>query len=500
MKKVLMLDGVNLSINDLKEILQGNLDVVVEIQDHVKNHILQSRNTVDMIVQKKIPIYGISTGFGKFKEIYIPHQEMVDLQKNLIISHASCVGEPLKPHIVLVMMILRLNCLIRGFSGVRMSLIESLQQAINKKIIPKVPCQGSVGASGDLAPLSHLALGLMGIGEIWNDGQYIAADMALKMHNFEPLEFMEKEGLAMNNGTQMMAAINLETLMRSQYVMNAADLALGLTSYALQTNYHFLKNYSISDNKSKNIVFNLIGEQWTDQIKTNPKSIQTAFTTHQIIRQSIQENLRILEREINSTSDNPIIDNEQQSAKSGGNFHGEYMGMLADNMCIALQRLCIFSERRQERLVNSEIGDCGLPMFLTAKGGLLNGYMIPQYTSAALVSENKVLSHPSCIDTVPTSANIEDHVSMGAYSARKGLQIIQNAEYIIAIELMCAAQGLEFAKIQLPPKIQSCLKYIRSIIPDVKTQDIFMNQYIEIMAKNIRDGHINHLMEELQLL
>ncbi|CAD8047581.1 unnamed protein product [Paramecium sonneborni] len=500
MKKVLTLDGANLQLNDLKEILKGDLDIVVEIQDHVKNHILQSRNTVDMIVQKKIPIYGISTGFGKFKEIYIPHQEMVDLQKNLIISHASCVGEPLKPNIVLVMMILRLNCLIRGFSGVRMCLIESLQQAINKKLIPKVPCQGSVGASGDLAPLSHLALGLMGIGEIWIDGQYIDADQALKINDFEPLEYMEKEGLAMNNGTQMMAAINLETLMRSQYVMDAADLALGLTSYALQTNYNFLKCHKGNSNKTLNILSSLIGETCQEQIKTNPKSIQTAFTTHQIIRQSIEENLKILEREINSTSDNPIIDNERQSARSGGNFHGEYMGMLADNMCIALQRLCIFSERRQERLVNSEVGDCGLPMFLTSKGGLLNGYMIPQYTSAALVSENKVLTHPSCIDTVPTSANIEDHVSMGAYSARKAMQVVSNAEYIIAIELMCAAQGLEFAKIQLPPKISSCLKFIRNIIPDVKTQDIFMNQYIELMAHNLRHGQINQLMQELQLL
>jgi histidine ammonia-lyase len=473
MEKVII-DGESLTLEKIN--LVCNYNYKVEISEHVFEKINNSRNVIEKIISEKKVVYGINTGFGYLKNTAIDENDIEALQENLIISHSAGVGDYFDKNISKAMLLLRANALLKGFSGIRLSVIQRLVDFLNLDITPLVPSQGSVGASGDLAPLSHLVLPLIGKGKVLFNNQEHHSNEVLKSNNLEPLKLKAKEGLALINGTQAMTAVGAINLIKAKRLLDISDAisattleALEGTRSAFRPELHLIRPHKGQIQSAKNLFKMLENSEIMNNHK-DCEQVQDAYSlrcipqVHGAVRDTINYVESVVSTEINSVTDNPIVLTETEEIISCGNFHGEPVAMVMDFLSIALSELANISERRIERLVNPNLSN-GLPAFLTDKGGLHSGYMIAQYTAAALVSENKSLSHPACVDSIPTSANQEDHVSMGTIGARKSSMILKNVENVLAIELLLSTQGLEFRKPYLPSDgVQVIYNYVREKI------------------------------------
>jgi len=442
------IDGCQLKLEDVG--LVAKQERKVKLDEKAYKSLNQSRKLIETLLSSGEVIYGINTGFGKFKDVKIKPEDTRKLQRNLLLSHAAGVGEPLEPSVVRAAMLLRANSLAYGLSGVRSEVIELLLECLNHGIHPIVPEQGSLGASGDLAPLAHLSLVLIGEGLVEWNGQVISGQAALAKAGLKPIILEAKEGIALLNGTQIMGALGSLLTLEAEHLAKVADIA-GAMSFEAQRGISdaFLEKVQLARPHPGQITCahnlrRLIAES-TLQSNGDKKQVQDAYSlrcipqVHGASRQAFAHLRQVMEIEINSATDNPLVFADR--IVSGGNFHGQPLALVLDYAAIALSELANISERRIERLVNPALSN-GLPAFLVIDGGINSGYMITQYTAAALVSENKCLAHPASVDSIPTSANQEDHVSMGTIAGRKARAILQNTRRVLAIELMCAAQGL----------------------------------------------------------
>lgn len=460
----LIIDGNSLSFDKIESFLKNNL--TVELSKSAKKNIQRSRKQVEDWIEKGEVIYGVTTGFGDFSNVRISKKDIKKLQENLIISHTAGVGENLPPFIVKLMMLLRANALAKGYSGIKLETLQLLIEMINNNIIPIVPSQGSVGASGDLAPLSHLVLAMIGKGEvqivknIFNEHEHskiISSKTALKKFGLKPVTLDAKEGLALINGTQMMAAFASYICIEAKKLIKLADIASALsheallsTDKAFDLRLHNLRPYKGQITTAKNILKLLENSEIRKSHLENDPRVQDSYSIrcipqiHGASRDAIDFVCSQINIELNSVTDNPLIFAEDKDYISGGNFHGQPLALPLDFMAIALAEIADISERRIDRLTNGS--NEKLPKFLAKDGGLNSGYMIAQYTAASLVSENKVLAHPASVDSIPTSAGKEDINSMGSISARKCFQVLNNVKKVIALELMVAAQAIDFLR------------------------------------------------------
>ncbi len=446
----LQLNGQNLSVEDVGRVARHYVPVSIE-PDALKK-IEKSRAMLKDLVEREAVIYGITTGFGRFSEVSISREDSIQMQKNLIASHAAAVGEPLPEEVVRAVLLLRINALASGCSGIRPALIEHLVEVLNRGVIPVIPEQGSLGASGDLAPLSHLALAMTGEGEAFYQGERMSGAEALAAAGLEPLTLLEKEGLALINGTQIMTAIGCLAYLDAENMFKATLVTAALVLEAQQAVpdafdplIASVRNYSGHKYTAEKIR-SLVKD--STLIGSNSRKVQDAYSlrcipqVHGATANTLDYVRGILEVEINSVNDNPLLFPDENRVLSGGNFHGQPVAQALDFLAIAVAELGSIAERRIERLVNPTLS--GLPPFLIEEGGLNSGLMIAQYTAASLVSENKGLCHPSSVDSIPSSANQEDHVSMGTTAARKSRRVIENLAQIIGIELFVACQAIDF--------------------------------------------------------
>lgn len=455
------INGSSLTICNVVDVARNGIEVHLS-EDAIVN-IQKSRHYVDKLVESEKVVYGITTGFGLLQDTVIAKEDSEQLQKNLIVSHACGIGNNLHKDIVRAIMLLRLNSLAKGYSGVRLKTMQTVVEMLNKGVVPAIPEKGSLGASGDLAPLSHMTLPLIGLGDAYYNGELMEGAKAMQLAGITPITLTSKEGLALINGTQVMTAIGLLTVYDSLNLLKLADIGASLTLEALQgiqtafrPELHSLRPHKGQIDTASNLLqiineSNCIVEQnQRNNIKGKPH-VQDAYSLrcvpqiHGASKDAIDYVVNKINIEINSVTDNPIIFSDMDIAISGGNFHGQTMALAFDFLAIALSEIANVSERRIERLVNPDLND-GLPAFLTQDAGLQSGFMIAQYTAASLVSENKVLSHPASVDSIPSCANQEDHVSMGTISARKAMEVCFNTSRVLAIELLCAVQAIDLRK------------------------------------------------------
>lgn len=512
----LILDGKSLTLDKIEKFINENQQVT--LSGEAKKRINRSRALIERWIKEGKVIYGVTTGFGEFANVKISEEDTEKLQRNLIISHCAGVGENLPPLIVKIMMLLRVNALAQGHSGIRLSTLEHLIGMINSNIIPVIPSQGSVGSSGDLAPLSHLVLAMIGEGDVQiikdvldeksANAKIISAKSAFKKNKMNSIRLGAKEGLALINGTQMMTAFAAWISIQSKKLIKTADISAALahetlrgTDKAFDLRIHRLRPYAGQITTAKNLL-NLIkgSEIRTSHIEDDARvqdsySIRCIPQIHGASRDAIDYVCSRVEIELNSVNDNPLIFPDEGDHLEGGNFHGQPMALAMDFMAIALSELANVAERRIERMVNGSLSQ--LPRFLTKQGGLNSGLMIAQYTAASLVSENKVLAHPASVDSIPTSANQEDHNSMGSIAARKCYQILKNVQTVTAIELLTAAQGVEFLK-PLKCGIGTNVAYrtIRKIVPPLN-EDRILYKDIQKVLKMVRHGEILKNVESL---
>ena len=413
---------------------------------------LASRKIVDDFVDNGTVVYGITTGFGKFSDVTITKEESKLLQKNLIITHAVGAGKPFETEIVRGIILLRINNLAKGYSGAKLETIQTMIDMLNKKVHPIIPEKGSLGASGDLAPLSHMVLPMIGLGEAEYKGEILSGEEAMKRAGIPVIELTSKEGLALINGTQVMTSVGALALYDAINLAKAGDIAAALSfeahngiTTALDSKVHDVRPHKGQIDTARILLQLLEGSKNTT--KQGEIRVQDAYSlrcspqVHGASKDAINYVKKEVEIEINSVTDNPIIFPETLEGISGGNFHGQPMALSFDFLGIALSELANISERRLERLVNPALS--GLPAFLVEHGGLNSGFMIVQYSAASLVSENKILAHPASVDSIPSSANQEDHVSMGTIAARKARSIMENVRRVIAMEMMCACQAID---------------------------------------------------------
>ena len=431
-----------------------------ELHSRTKTIVQKSRADVEQMVSEGRIVYGITTGFGSFFNETINPDQTHDLQRNLIESHACGVGDPLPADVVRAMFLLRIKSLSQGHSGIRLTTLETMLDMLNKGVIPVVPEKGSLGASGDLCPLSHLALPLIGKGEAFYQGELLDGATAMARAGIKPVELEAKEGLALNNGTQCMTAIGALAVHDALNLLETAELAAAFSLEALNgridafdPRIHTLRRQEGQQISAEKMRENTANSTFLYDMDTDPNSarVQDAYAlrciaqVHGASRDAIKYVENIILREMNAVTDNPLIFGE--TAISGGNFHGQPVALAMDFLAIALAELANISERRLERLVNKNLSN-GLTAYLTAEGngGLHSGFMIVQYTAAALVSENKILAHPASVDSIPSSNNQEDHVSMGTIAARKAAEILTNTRQVIAMEMLAAAQAIDLRR------------------------------------------------------
>lgn len=424
----------------------------VELSPEAKEAVLRSRKVVDDIIEQKKVVYGVTTGFGSFCNTVIATEESKLLQKNLIVTHAVGAGDPFPAEVSRTVMLLRVNNLSKGFSGIRMETLETLIAMLNKGVTPVIPQKGSLGASGDLAPLSHMVLPMLGLGIAEYNGEVMDGAKAMAAAGIPTIELTEKEGLALINGTQVMTAVGALTMYDTLNLVKVADIAAALSFEAqrgvidaLQPRMHTCRPHKGQIDSAAIIAHLLEGSKnITKQAEIKVQdaySLRCAPQVHGASKDAINYVKEKIEIEINSVTDNPIIFGDTMEGISGGNFHGQPMALSFDFLGIALSELANISERRLERTVNPALS--GLPAYLVENGGLNSGFMIVQYSAAALVSENKVLAHPASVDSIPSSANQEDHVSMGTIAARKANEIMKNVRRVLAMEIMCACQAID---------------------------------------------------------
>lgn len=474
---MITLNGNNLTLEEVIRVARDGEEA--SLAGEARQRVEASRRRIDLIVEYGQVVYGVNTGFGRLADVRIPADQLRQLQSNLVRSHSSGVGPPLATEQVRAMLLLRANVLAKGFSGVRPIVIDTLIAMLNAGVHPVIPSRGSVGASGDLAPLAHLALAAMGEGEVEYDRKKVGAAEALGAAGIAPLTLEAKEGLALLNGTQAICSLLAMAVARAEHLAHAADVvgamsleALRGTATAFRPEVHAMRPHPGQIEVARHLTELLAESEIAESHRSAEKDprVQDAYSlrcmpqVHGAVRDTIAHVRRVLEIEINSATDNPLV-LETGEVVSAGNFHGEPVAMAADFLAIVLCELASISERRIERLVNADLSD-GLPMFLAKTPGIESGLMMAQITAASLVSENKVYAHPASVDTIPTDANREDHVSMGMAAALKLEQILENVESVLAIELFTAAQGLEFLKPLRPArKVEEARQKLRARVP-----------------------------------
>jgi histidine ammonia-lyase len=497
------LNGHSLTLEDVVKVARCGCKV--NLDPAAKAFVKRGAAIVGKWVQEERVVYGITTGFGDLASVTIPSEQSEILQENLLKSHASGVGEPLPEDVVRAIMLLRINTLIRGFSGISLETLSLLVDLLNKGIHPLIPSQGSVGASGDLCPLSHLAIALLGLGDVFYKGERMQATLALEKAGLKPIKLKPKEGLALNNGTAATTGIASLVLYDALNLAKAADIAGAMSlealhgvPYAFDSRTHELRPHFGQRTVASNVRRLIDGSEIIEAFKgarvQDAYSLRCIPQVHGASRDALDFVRQKIDIEINSVTDNPLIFPADGEALSGGNFHAQPIALAMDFLGIAVAEFANISERRVARLVDSKLS--GLPAFLMKNSGVNSGFMIPQYVCAALVSENKVLAHPSSVDSIPTSANQEDHVSMGAYAARKAQTILSNAQKVIAIEMLAAAQALEFSAPLKPGKgVYKAFQAIRERTPFLD-EDIFMAPLVEEVLGLVKSGEIVREVEE----
>jgi histidine ammonia-lyase len=493
----LALAGQALTIEEIAAVATNGCKVTVATQAWPK--IESARKVVESVIARGETAYGINTGFGKLAEVRISNGDLKTLQRNLVLSHASGIGEPLPEPEARAMLLLRANVLARGHSGVRPIVVETLVALLNHRIHPIIPSRGSVGASGDLAPLAHLALALIGEGEVIYQGQRTGACCALREAGIQPLTLEAKEGLALLNGTQAMAATGALALDRALRVTQLLDLAGAMSLEALRgtptpfdERIHAARPHRGQIEAAAHLRRLLEDSEIRESHRHNDPRVQDAYClrcmpqVHGAARGALGHVREVIETEAGSATDNPLIFGDNDIL-SGGNFHGAPLALALDYAAIALTDLMSISERRIDRLINPDINE-GLPPFLSDAPGISSGLMIAHVAAAALLNEAKVLSHPASVDSVPTSGGKEDHVSMGMTSALKLRQIVANAEHVLAIEMMSAAQGLDYRKpLKAAREVEQARLAIRNFVPRL-SEDRVLSVDIERLATEIRAG------------
>ncbi|NTU85493.1 MAG: histidine ammonia-lyase, partial [Chloroflexales bacterium] len=459
---VVTLDGEQLSFEQVLAVAYGAPGAPrVTLAPRARGAVARAAMAVARLLERGEVAYGITTGFGAFKDRLIPPEQVEQLQHNILASHAVGVGEPFDTPTTRAIMLIRANTLARGHSGVRPETLDLLLAMLNGGVHPLIPRKGSLGASGDLAPLAHMALPLIGLGEAELGGELLPGAAAIARAGLRPLRLAAKEGLALTNGTAVMCALGVLETARAEALGDVADIAgclsleaLHGTAMAFDERIHALRPFPRQQQCAANLRALLAGSELTRG--RDPAHVQDAYTlrcipqVHGAARDAITYARWVFTIELNAVTDNPLIffgeGDDDISVLSGGNFHGEPLAVAMDYLGLAASELGSIAERRLMRLTDEASNTGTLPPFLTAQGGLNSGFMIAQYTAAALVAENKVLAHPASVDSIPTSANVEDHVSMGVTAGLKLRAILDNVERLLAIELMAAAQGVDFRR------------------------------------------------------
>lgn len=500
--KTVNLKGEGLTLEDIINVAYN--DYKVCLTEEAREKVKKSRAIVDDIVDKDKIVYGITTGFGKFSDVTITGEQCKTLQRNLIISHACGVGRKFPKEVVRTIMLLRANNLAKGYSGIRLSVLETLLDMINKGVHPSIPEKGSLGASGDLAPLAHMVLPMLGEGEAEFQGEILSGKEAMEKAGISQVELVAKEGLALINGTQVMTSVGSLALYKAIELLKLSDITAAMTIEALRgikdafdPRVHEVRPHKGQVQTAKNILALLEGSSFAT--RQGELRVQDAYAlrcvpqVHGASKDAINYVKERVETEINSVTDNPIVF-ENGDVISGGNFHGQPMALSFDFLGIAASEIANISERRLERLVNYQLND--LPPFLVKNGGLNSGFMITQYAAAALVSENKVLAHPASVDSIPSSANQEDHVSMGTIAARKSLEIVNNVTRVLATELMAACQAIDFRDgLKLGKGTKEVYNIVRSKVGFVE-EDKVMYKELDKCEELLTSGEILKAVEE----
>lgn len=494
----LLLDGNTLSLADLRDVAERNRQVA--LAPEALKRVNAARALVERVADGDEPSYGINTGFGTLAEVRIDKKDLRELQRNLIVSHAAGVGQPLSIHEARAMLLLRCNVLAKGFSGVRAQTLQLGLDMLNRGVTPVIPERGSVGASGDLAPLAHLALVLIGEGEAFFDGQRMAGRNALQKAGLEPVVLEAKEGLTLVNGTQAMCAVGVPTLLRAEELAELFDLAGAMTIEGMLgshkpfvTEVHAVRPHvghgAVSSHMRRLLANSELVDTHVDCAKVqDPYSLRCIPQVHGAAREGLSFARRILEVEVNSGTDNPLVFADTGQIVSAGNFHGQPISLALDVLAMSLTQLASISERRVEQMVNPALS--GLPPFLAKNSGLNSGFMIAQVTAAALVAESRILCHPASVDSIPSSAGREDHVSMGMTAALKARQVADHVRYVLAIELLVASQALDLRLPVKPGKgALAAHELIRSRVPHMD-RDRELHKDINAVAALIDSGEM----------
>ena len=502
--QTIMMGRKGMTLDDLVQVARNNARVA--LTPAAEERIARSWQLIARWVEEERSVYGVTTGFGALSDVAISKADTRQLQVNILKSHAVGVGQPLASEIVRAMMALRVKDFARGNAGVRNTTVAALIQLINSGVVPVVPEKGSVGASGDLVPLAHMGLVLIGEGQARLQQKTLAGREALQACGLTPLTLEAGEGLALINGTQAMTAIGGLAVYDATRLAAHTDLAAAMSLEVLmgsKTEFdpriHRMRPHPGQAVAAENMD-RITRQSEIISSHRDCKRVQDAYTlrcspqVHGASRDAIAYARGVLETEMNASTGNPLIHPESGDFLLGGNFHGQPVALALDFMCMAVAELANISERRIERLVNPKLS--GLPAFLVKDGGLNSGFMIAQYVAAALVSENKVMSHPAVVDSIPTSANKEDHVSMGTIAARKCREVVQNAENVIAIELLCAAQGLDlFTNMKPGAGTGAAYSVIRDAVPHLEN-DRILAEDVHTVVGLIRNGSIMAAVED----
>ena len=501
---MILLDGYSLTLQQVVDVARNFTAVGLSAEGAVQ--IDASRAIVDRVLEEENPVYGISTGFGDFSKVFISREQREKLQKNLILSHATGVGEPFPQEVVRAAMLLRANSLCKGYSGIRRSTVQMLLEMLNRRVYPAVPAKGSVGASGDLAPLSHLVLVMLGEGQAFVDGRLVSGREALQAAGLEPVSLGGKEGLALINGTQIMTAVGCLAWQEADEIMKLSDVAAALSLEALRgTRAAFDPRISRvrphpGQVASAENLLRLTADSGIISSHSSCSKVQDAYSlrcapqVHGASKDALRRVAETLAVEINAATDNPLIMPDDGSIISGGNFHGQPVALVMDYLKLALAEIGNISERRINRLLDTHLSE--LPPFLTAYPGVDSGLMITQYTAASLVSENKVLVHPASADSIPTSANQEDHVSMGTIGARQAREIAGNVRSVLAIECLAAVQGIDFLAPLAPGRgTQAARDVIRAKVAHLE-EDRVLAPDIQTIYELLTDGSLLAAVEQ----
>lgn len=503
-RSVVQIDGGSLTLEELLSVTRE--EIHLEVSSDALKKVLASREVVDRLVAEQRPMYGINTGFGRFSEVAIAEEEIDILQINLILADAVGIGDPLPKDVVRGMLVLRINSLLNGFSGVRPEVIETMTAMVNRGVHPVIPEKGSVGSSGDLCPLAHMVLPMIGLGDAEYKGVVTEGAEAMKKAGIAPITLKAKEGLALINGTQCMTSVAAHAYWDALVLAKSADIVGAMTIESLRgiinafdPRIHGIRRQPGQIQVASNLRRILSGSGYVTRQgelrMQDSYSLRCVPQIHGACRMALEYVGDVLANEINAVTDNPLVLVDTGDVFSGGNFHGEPVAIASDVLGIAVSELGNVSERRIAKLIDPALNH-GLPAFLVNQGGINCGFMVPQYAAAALVSENKVLAHPASVDSIPTSAGQEDHVSMGTISARKAASIVENVLAVLGIELMCAAQAMDLQeRRKMAPATAAAYDLLRRSVAFMENDRVFYKDQKEA-ARIIRDGELLAAVEK----